>query len=70
MVLNKSRMNITIENETKEKIKYYSDKLGITMNGFINVCIAEYIKQDSAIDFMKFAEQMRDFVQQQENRNE
>lgn len=58
---NKTRMSLYIDIDVKDKVKESADKLGITINGFINVAINEYIKQNSLTDMQKIFE----FIQQE-----
>ena len=59
----KIRLNLYVDSEVKEKIKANADKMGLTMNGYINVCIADYMRQGEAMDFMKFAEQIKNMAE-------
>ena len=54
----KERLSIYIDTETKEKVVKASAKLGLTMNGFVNVCLENYFHQREALDYGKFVEKL------------
>lgn len=54
----KERLSIYIDAETKEKVVKTSAKLGLTMNGFVNVCLDNYFHQREALDYGNFVKQL------------
>lgn len=47
---NKTRMGLVLDMEVKKKVKIEADKMGLTMNGLINVMINDYLKQQAVVD--------------------
>lgn len=47
---NKRRMGLVVDMEVKEKVKAEADRMGLTMNGLINVMINDYLKQQAVVD--------------------
>ena len=58
----KERVNVYLDPEVKARIKKESEKMGIPMSGFINVCIAEYLHQHDAMDVLKIADKLNEII--------
>ena len=59
----KMRLNIAIEENLKNYIQEKSEELGISMNGFISIAIAQHKQQEDALksmnDINKIMEQLK-----------
>lgn len=60
----KSRMNIQLEDSTKKYCVEQSEVLGISINGFINVCIAQYRQQQEALKMASDFKPLIDQIEQ------
>lgn len=70
MVKGKQRISVYIDNSMKEGLLKYSNKMGLSMNGFINVCIENYIHQRETIEASQLAQQLLIMQQAQMNLEE
>jgi penicillin V acylase-like amidase (Ntn superfamily) len=48
----KVRLNIQIDETMKDYIEEQSDRLGVSQNGFINLCLAQYKEQKEVVQSM------------------
>jgi hypothetical protein len=54
----KQRLNIQLEEAMKDYCMQKADELGISMNGFINVALAQYKQQDEGMKAMTGIDQL------------
>lgn len=58
MAEDKYRTTVYLDPATAKKVKLVAKVLGVTVNAFINICIAGFLNQESNFDFLKFAKEI------------
>lgn len=63
MPTDKDRINIYLDPEMKERVKTEADRIGVTMSGFINFCISEYLHQHDAMNVFNLVDKVRELME-------
>lgn len=54
----KKRLTVYVSEDVREKVEKESNRLGVTVSGFLNVLISERFRQDAAMDMVVLAKKL------------
>jgi antitoxin component of RelBE/YafQ-DinJ toxin-antitoxin module len=53
---NKTRLSFLMDDKLKEKAKYEADLLGMSFSAYVNMCVAERVRQNEVVDMARVFE--------------
>lgn len=54
----KKRLTVYVSEDVREKVEKESNRLGVTVSGFLNVLISERFRQNAAMDMVVLAKKL------------